>query len=84
MVIFRLFFKRKKIVHRHGYFHLLFLFCCCSVDLTIELVKLSLYDMVGSDILEPGHSTHGCGLHGDSRLFSMAKTYQSPCQRKQR
>ena len=22
--------------------------------------------MVGSDILEPGHSTHGCGLHGDS------------------
>lgn len=24
--------------------------------------------MVGSDILEPGHSTHGCGLHGDSHV----------------
>lgn len=62
----------------------IFIFSFFAVSYTSELVKLSLYDMVGSDILEPGHSTHGCGLHGDSRLFSMAKTYQSPCQRIQR
>ena len=44
----------------------IFIFSFFAVSYTSELVKLSLYDMVGSDILEPGHSTHGCGLHGDS------------------
>ena len=64
MVIFRFFVvqKRKKLYIVMD----IFIFSFFAVSYTSELVKLSLYDMVGSDILEPGHSTHGCGLHGDS------------------
>lgn len=29
-------------------------------------MELSLYDMVGGDILEPGHSAHGGRLHRNS------------------
>ena len=41
-------------------------------------MELSLYDMVGGDILEPGgHSAHGGRLHGYSakRFFSVFGPY---------
>jgi hypothetical protein len=31
-------------------------------------MELSLYDMVGGDILEPGHSAHGGRLHRNSHI----------------
>ena len=43
-----------------------------------DLMELSLYDMVGGDILEPGgHSAHGGRLHGYSakRFFCVLGPY---------